>query len=78
MNKISNVVHLNLPGNKRQYDWLLAKIKQADRASRQYAAHMRADPDGPHDESDLTREYGYQEALALINFWIKDLYRRDV
>lgn len=74
----SNVIQLNLPGNKRQYDWLLAKIKQADRASRIYADHMKADPDGPYEYCDITREYGYSEALQLVEFWIKDLYRSEI
>lgn len=75
---MNNIISLNLPGNSHQYDWLLAKIKQADRASRQYAAHMRADPDGPHEYCDITREFGYQEFAALVEFWIKDLYRGEI
>lgn len=74
----SNVIPINFPGNSHQYDWLLAKIKQADRASRQYAAHMRADPDGPHDERDIATENGYSEALGLVEMWIKDLYREKL
>lgn len=68
----AKVIKLQLPGNFRQYDWLLRKIAKAHHASSMYVDGMKSDPDGPHDETDLSREYGYQESLNLLEYWIKE------
>lgn len=71
----SNIIQLNLPGDRHQYDWLLAKISQARKASQDHLDYIKANQDGPYDKTDISREFGYHEFADMVEFWIRDLYR---
>lgn len=54
-------------------DWLVNKIRQAQKASRMYLDGIRA---STYDEVDASHEHGYLSALDIVEFWINDLGRR--
>lgn len=67
---------IKLPSYKP--DTFLKQIRKSMTASKMHVGAInRLGFDGPYDKTDVARELGYQEGLALAEYFYKRRFKRD-